>query len=117
MTRWSEFLAGRGPAEMDDTYWVACSLTPFARSLAGQVSPRDPVLDVGAGTGLVTQFAAERAMPQGRVTGLEPTPFMLDALRAKFAHTPNIDVTEGTVESISFDDDAFDVMLCHQVLQ
>ncbi len=117
MTRLSDFLAGRGPTQMYDTYWIPGSLDLFARALAAHVSPNDNVLDVGSGTGLVAQHAMQRATSDGHVACLEPTPFMLDSLHVKFSHTPNIDVTEGTVESIPFDDDAFDVILCHQAFQ
>jgi hypothetical protein len=55
MTRLSDFLAGRGPAEMYDTYWVPCLLEPFARDMAALASRGNQVLDVGCGTGLVTR--------------------------------------------------------------
>jgi hypothetical protein len=44
MTRLSDFLAGRGPAEMYDTYWVPCLLEPFARDMAALASRGNHVL-------------------------------------------------------------------------
>lgn len=117
MTRLEAFLAGRPMAELYDTYWVPAALDVFARDLAGRVAPGSRVLDLACGTGLVAGYAAERVGPSGKVVGYDPTPDLLDAARAKRFPGAPIRWLEGYAESMPFDDDAFDVVLCHQGLQ
>ena len=117
MTQLTDFLAGRGPTDMYETYWVPCTLWPFAVALAELTSPGDKVLDIGAGTGLLTDLASARTGSSGQITALEPTPFMLELLQRKYQNAPNITFVEGTIETAVFADDTFDVALCHQVIQ
>lgn len=117
MTRLTEFLGGRGPAEMYETYWVPRNLWPFAVTLAELVSNGDRVLDVGAGTGLLTELAAARAGVSGTVTALEPTPFMMDLLHKKFDGAPRISLNETRIEEAQLPEATFDVVLCNQVVQ
>jgi SAM-dependent methyltransferase len=117
MTKLQQFLADRGPADMYDDCWVPCTLWPFAVGLAEVVNPGDHVLDVGAGTGLLTDLAAARVGARGHVTALDPTPFMQEVLHRKFDGAPRITVVEGTIENANFPDDRFDTLLCHQVVQ
>lgn len=117
MTRLSDFLAGRSPAEMYDTYWVPGMLDPFARDLAALASPRDHVLDVGCGTGLVTRYVAERVGADGRTVGLDHTPFMLNAGRVASVKHPQIEWSEARMEQIPFPDGTFDLVLSNQAWQ
>lgn len=117
MTKLTEFLAGRRPTEMYETYWVPRTLWPFAVSLSEIVSSGDQVLDVGAGTGLVTELAAARIGAAGRVTALEPTPFMSELLHQKYDGAPRIELLDGRIEDNELPDGSFDVVLCNQVVQ
>jgi SAM-dependent methyltransferase len=63
------------------------------------------VLDVGCGTGLTLVLAAERA---AEVAGIDVTPELLAIARDRL---PAADLREGDMESLPFDDDAFDVVL------
>ena len=117
MTELTDFLADRGPAQMYEDYWIPCTLWPHAISMAEQVSPGDKVLDVGAGTGLLTKLASARAGISGEVTALEPTPFMLELLHDKYDGTGRINIVEHPIEEAKLADDSFDVVLCHQVVQ
>ena len=47
MTALNEFLAGRGPAEMYEDYWVPCTLWPHAVSLAAKLGLDDIVAQKG----------------------------------------------------------------------
>jgi len=114
MTRLSDFLAHRGPAEMYDTYWVPCLIEPFARDMAALASRGQQVLDVGCGTGIVTRFLADRVGGEGRTVGLDPTPFMLQKARAASTQYPTIEWREGAAEAMPFPDGSFDVVVSNQ---
>ena len=117
MTRLADFVAGRSMAELYDTYWGLSVLDTYARALGEHVRPGDRVLDLASGTGIVTGYAAARAGLGGEVVGLDPTPDLLDAARAKtFPGAPSRWI-EGFGEDMPFEDASFDVVLCHQGLQ
>lgn len=75
--------------------------------------PGQSVLDVGCGPGTITADLAELVAP-GRVVGIEPVEEPLAAARS----LPTDAVFEtGDVYALAYDDDAFDVVHAHQVLQ
>jgi len=117
MTRLADFVGARSMADLYDTYWVPAALDVFAQELASHVKPGDRVLDLATGTGLVAGYAAKRAGTKGEVTGYDPTPALLDAARAKRFSGAPITWIEGPGETMPFEDDSFDVVLCHQGLQ
>jgi SAM-dependent methyltransferase len=72
---------------------------------AAGVAPRQRVLDVGCGTGVLARAAARRVGPGGSVTGLDPNTGMLAVARAleravRWEH--------GVAEQLPFPDAAFD---------
>lgn len=117
MTRLTEFVGAQSMAELYDRYWVPAALDVFAKELAYRVQPRTRVLDLATGTGLVAGYAAERAGPDGEVTGLDPTPDLLRAARAKQIAGAPVRWMGGPGEEMPFADASFDVVLCHQGLQ
>jgi len=117
MTRLADFVAGRPMSELYDTYWGPSVLDVYAKGLAEHVNPGDRVLDLACGTGIVSGYAAARAGRAGDVVGLDPTPDLLDAARAKTFQGARIRWIEGFGEDIPFEDASFDVVLCHQGLQ
>lgn len=86
--------------------------TPTAAKLVhfADVRPRQNVLDVGCGTGVVA-ITARRA--GAVVTGLDLTPELLAVAKesAAIAEVDDIAWKEGDVESLPFRDGAFDVVL------
>lgn len=104
-------------AELYDRYWVPGVLDVFAPELANRVEPGTRVLDLGTGTGLVAGYAADRAGSGGEITGLDPTPDLLNAARAKNFPGAPIRWLEGSGEDMPFEDATFDTVLCHQELQ
>jgi len=76
------------------------------------------LLDVGCGPGTITMDLAER-VGSGRVTALEHTDAALDLARAEARRrgTGNVDFVVDDVHRLGFDDDTFDVVHAHQVLQ
>jgi len=74
---------------------------------AAGVSPRQRVLDVACGTGILAREAVGRVGPGGTVTGLDPDPGML-AVAAKLA--PEARWCRGTAEALPWTDGVFDVV-------
>ena len=71
------------------------------------------VLDVATGTGHAALSLAAR-VPQGRVTGVDFSPGMLDQARRKAAllHVRNVDFLERDMQALGFPADLFDVAVC-----
>lgn len=69
------------------------------------------VLDVGSGTGAVTEELAART--QGSVTGLDLAPEMIAYARRKASR---VEYQLGDAHSLPFDDACFDISVCHFVL-
>jgi SAM-dependent methyltransferase len=76
------------------------------------------LLDVGCGPGTITADLAALVAP-GMVTAVELTATALDLARAEAASRGqhNIDFVVADVHDLQFDDDSFDVVHAHQVLQ
>ncbi len=75
------------------------------------------VLDVGCGPGTITVDLARRVAP-GRVVGIDRSDEVV-AQAAKYATEQDVAVTfeTGDVYALAYDDDSFDVVHAHQVLQ
>lgn len=74
---------------------------------SAQLEKQDTVLEIGAGTGLLTESLAEAA---GRVVAVEIEKNFLEALHKKFAEMPRVKIIEGDflkmpIEKILHDDD------------
>ena len=75
------------------------------------IKPDDSVLDVGCGTGDVTQLAKIRAGKNGRVFGIDPAPEMIAVARNKAVRKGlEIDFRVGVIESLPFPDASIDVV-------
>jgi arsenite methyltransferase len=79
------------------------------------LQPGDRVLDIGAGTGRLAEFAAERVGPQGHVVGVDPLESRISIARLRQSSNLSFDV--GRAEDLSrFADGAFDVVYLNSVL-
>ncbi|MFI9237754.1 class I SAM-dependent methyltransferase [Streptomyces sp. NPDC053079] len=89
-----------------------------AAYLLPELRPHHQVLDIGCGPGSITADLAA-LVPQGRVTGLDAAPGILEHARAigRERGLKNIDFTTGDIRALDFPDDSFDVVHAHQVLQ
>lgn len=98
------------PAEIYDRSFVPALFARWGPVVAdaARIGPGDRVLDIACGTGALTLAAAERAGPEGAVTGLDPNPAMLAVARAK---PGAVDWREGRAEALPFDDAAFDAVV------
>lgn len=81
------------------------------------LSPGEQVLDVGCGTGVLTQLAAEEVGPSGAVMGIDPSVPMIALARKKASRSGSQAQFElGVVEKLSFKDRRFDVVLSSLML-
>ncbi|MFJ3492714.1 methyltransferase domain-containing protein [Streptomyces sp. NPDC086091] len=89
-----------------------------AAYLLGSLTPAQRVLDVGCGPGTITADLAA-LVPEGRVTGVDHAPDILDQARATAAGRglDNVDFGVADVHALDFPDGTFDVVHAHQVLQ
>jgi|694.fasta_scaffold24310_4 phospholipid N-methyltransferase len=79
------------------------SLAPSSRKLSlATVANIDwahtnTVLELGSGTGPITQVIVEKARPDCRILAVERDPDFVRRLTERFADTPNVEVIEGDV--------------------
>jgi SAM-dependent methyltransferase len=74
------------------------------------------VLDVGCGPGTITADIGRRVAP-GRVLGIDVSADVVEEARRGAGGGPNVEFSVGDLYALDFDDDTFDVVHAHQVLQ
>ncbi len=110
-------LQGSGP-EAYERYMVPVHCMSLAEDLIERVSlrPREHVLDVACGTGIVSRYAALRVGTLGHVTGVELNPAMIEVARQAAAYFDQIEFVEGSALELPVPDAHFDVVLCQQAI-
>ena len=107
------------PAEMYEHYFVPAMFLPWAKILLRHAAPqpKECVLDVACGTGIVARVVAPFVGAEGQVVALDMNPAMLAVARA--LPTPSgaaIAWREGNAMDLPFEDGAFDLVLCQHGL-
>jgi arsenite methyltransferase len=84
----------------------------------GRLQAGERVLDLGSGAGTDSLVASSMVGPQGRVTGIDMTPEMLDKARRSAAEmgTENVEFIESEAEALPFADATFDVVISNGVI-
>jgi ubiquinone/menaquinone biosynthesis C-methylase UbiE len=104
-----------------DDVLVPRLFVPWGRVLLDELDlvPGKALLDVACGPGSVTRLAAERVGPNGRVTGCDFSPAMLELARAKPDPRggPQIEYLEASADDLPVAARSFDVAVCQQGLQ
>jgi SAM-dependent methyltransferase len=97
-------------AEVYERCFVPAIFGPWAAHMAdaAKVAPRDRVLDVGCGTGVLARAAADRVAADGQVTGLDLNEGMLAVARRL---RPGIDWRQGDATNLPFADASYDVVV------
>ena len=116
---WRATFSGTSMAAYEDAL-VGPLFTPWGEHLLGAVGVGvgDAVLDVACGPGTVARLAAALAGSAGLVLGCDLSDEMLSIARAKGdVAGAVIDYRRCSAESLSVEDDAFDIAVCQQGLQ
>jgi ubiquinone/menaquinone biosynthesis C-methylase UbiE len=105
-------LSGEVIARLDAECGVrACELLEIAAD--------DSILEVGFGAGDTIEHVSQ-LVPAGRVAGVDPSPGMVAEARARNAEAigrGRVDLRQGSVESLPFDDNCFDGALSINAMQ
>jgi SAM-dependent methyltransferase len=86
-------------------------LSPQMAELAG-VQPGQEALDVGCGTGALTEVLVE-LLGTAHVTGVDPSRAFVEAARERF---PEVRIEHGSAEALPFPGDTFDVSIAQLVV-
>jgi ubiquinone/menaquinone biosynthesis C-methylase UbiE len=104
-------------AELYERWLVAPLFKPWVDDLLdrARLLPRDRVLDIACGTGIVARTARERLGPAAIVVGVDASAQMLAVARSL---APDIEWRQGNAVSLPVGErETFDVILCQQGLQ
>jgi ubiquinone/menaquinone biosynthesis C-methylase UbiE len=106
-------------AEIYEQHLVPAMFEPFARELIRlcNIGHSDRILDVACGTGIVSRLAIDYVdATVEKVVGVDINPVMLNVARLCSAGK-NIEWKEGSVTSLPFPNESFDLVVCQQGLQ
>jgi ubiquinone/menaquinone biosynthesis C-methylase UbiE len=86
--------------------------------LLPHIKPNSKILDVGCGPGSIS-ISLAKLVPEGSVIGVEYVSDPLPSARtlASAEGVTNISFQEGDVHALPFEDESFDIVHAHQVLQ
>jgi SAM-dependent methyltransferase len=100
--------------ELYDTHLVPLIFEAFAEDLAERVAAFSPqnVLEIAAGTGVVTRVLAPRLEPDARYVVTDLNQPMLDHAAGRQGQDDRITWQQADALNLPFDDAAFDVVVC-----
>lgn len=80
--------------------------------------PRQRVLDVATGTGIIAIAAAQAVGREGQVIGVDFSSGMLGQAQQKIQELglQNVELIESDAETVNFEDESFDVILCSSAI-
>ncbi|KAL2868928.1 class I SAM-dependent methyltransferase [Aspergillus lucknowensis] len=110
------YTTNHAPSVLRTHSWRTASNS--AAYLLPHLTPSMRILDIGCGPGSITVDLATH-VPSGHVTGIEYVPDPLPAAEALAASrgVKNVDFRVGDIHALEFEDESFDVVHVHQVLQ
>jgi ubiquinone/menaquinone biosynthesis C-methylase UbiE len=97
-----------------DRFFVPLIFEPYAEDLASRVAKLHPVavLEIAAGTGVVTRAMAARLPPDARLTVTDLNQPMLDRARSRQAEDRRIEWKQADALALPFADQTFDAVVC-----
>ena len=111
MTATDIVFAGSIPA-IYDRYMVPLIFAPYARLVAERAAELQPhrILETAAGTGVVTD-ALHRALPDAKIVATDLNAPMLEQA-ARRLDAPNVEFRPADAQSLPFESDSFDLVVC-----
>jgi ubiquinone/menaquinone biosynthesis C-methylase UbiE len=105
----------KSAAEVYEDFFVPALFQQWAARVAdaAKIESGQRVLDVACGTGTLTREIAARVGSKGSVVGVDINDGMLEVARRK---APNVELRQGSAESLPFDDNSFDAVACQFAL-
>lgn len=97
-----------------DKYFVPLIFEDYAADMAKRVSSSsaESVLEIGAGTGVVTRHLRDLLPQDVRITATDLNDAMLDLAKEKFVADDNIEFRQANAMSLPFADSSFDAVVC-----
>jgi ubiquinone/menaquinone biosynthesis C-methylase UbiE len=113
MVATDKVFAGSIP-ELYDRFLVPLIFEPYAIDLAVQLAKAGPerVLEVAAGTGVVTRALAARLPAQTRLVASDLNPPMLEYARTRLSPDDRIEWRQADALALPFEDASFDAVAC-----
>ncbi|MCK4706535.1 MAG: methyltransferase domain-containing protein [Gammaproteobacteria bacterium] len=92
--------------------WKYCAAVGNPFNVAN-ITQGDSVLDIGCGAGVDLCVASLLVGESGKVFGIDITPAMVETARsnAALAELTNISVSEGSLDTLPFDDECFNIVI------
>ena len=107
----------KAAANIDRSYQAPEIVNQRLRTLATLALKRgEAVLDAGCGTGLLLEQEALAVGAGGRAEGIDSSPDMLERAHARCDGLSQVNLQQGSVETLPFDDGCFDALSCTQTL-
>ena len=105
------------PASLNRSYAAPEIVHQRARTLeALDIQQGEAALDVGCGSGFLSEEFCRRVGDGGRVIAIDKSAEMVDAARARCAGHTEFSAREGNVTLLEFSGQTFDLVACTQVL-
>ncbi|MFK4771804.1 class I SAM-dependent methyltransferase [Rhizobium sp. ZW T2_16] len=113
MTGTDKVFAGAIPALYQE-HMVSMIFEPYAEEMAKRTASLDPrkVLEIAAGTGVVTRVLATRLAPSARIIATDLNQPMLDLAAGLLGASDQVTFRQADALALPFEDDSFDVVVC-----
>lgn len=116
MTKIEDFVAGRSPPELYETYLRPGLFQPWADELAALASPGQKCLDIACGTGVVARSLTARWSNEISIAAIDiAAPMIVEAKKRTPAGA--VDYRVAAADALPFEDSLFDIAFCQQGLQ
>lgn len=107
----------KAAALIDRSYQTPEIVNQRLRTLSAMALRRgESVLDAGCGTGLLLEQQALAVGSQGRAEGVDSSKDMLERASERCADMSQVQLQQGNVETLPFEDASFDAVSCTQTL-
>jgi ubiquinone/menaquinone biosynthesis C-methylase UbiE len=100
--------------EFYERYLVPLIFEPYARDLAARVVAQKParVLEIAAGTGVLTRALASRLPADARIVATDLNPPMLEHAKTRMGANGRVEWKTADAQQLPFDDGGFDAVVC-----